>query len=93
MQLHQYSNLNLSSRQPGVREVWCSRFAALQLSESLKSVPTVFKTDELRASQFGRELEMGIEAEDETGKWLVVLNKAVELLELKTRFGALLLWK
>jgi hypothetical protein len=49
--------------------------------------------DDLSAPQFDKELEMGIEAEDETGKWLVVLNKAAELLELKTRFGALLSWK
>jgi hypothetical protein len=81
VQLHQHSNLNLSSRQPGVRVVWCSCFGpnfVLQLGESLRSVefrPTVFERDELSAPQFGEELEMGIEAEDEPGKWLVILNE------------------
>lgn len=81
MQLRQYSNLNLSSRQPVVREVWCSCFGPnfiLRLGESLRSLefrPAVFETDELSAPQFGEELEMGIEAEDESGKWLVVLNE------------------
>lgn len=74
MQLHQCSNLNFSSRQPVVREVWCSCFGqnfVLQLSESLGSVefrPTVFETRELSAPQFAEELEMGIEAEDEPRK-------------------------
>lgn len=30
--------------------------------------------DELNAPQFDEELEMGKEAEDELGKWLVVIN-------------------
>jgi hypothetical protein len=29
----------------------------------------------LSSPQFGEKLEMGIEAENEPGKWLVVLNK------------------
>jgi hypothetical protein len=35
----------------------------------------MFERDELSAPQFGEELEMAIEAEDEPGKWLVVLNE------------------